>query len=118
MIGSLVSLRDWVRDQVSEVRLLATVAVPAAPPRHAPTVKRRRCEETEEHCSHPAAVAMRLAHVPDADSCHPRVWRLCDRHADMTRRDAAGWAARGMVCRRCGSIVLLPSQLVLSETRL
>ncbi|GAA2071889.1 hypothetical protein [Williamsia deligens] len=128
MTGTLASLRDWIRDQVHEIRHLAPHAV-LAPAKCTPVghvldadlpdpEAIAPCEWTiagERVCDDPADWAIRLhVHVPF-------VWLLCDHHLEYLKQlwldDFAKWPDP-LRCAICGHEFRMLKDAIVSEARL
>ncbi|MBE7193763.1 MAG: hypothetical protein INR66_14925 [Gordonia polyisoprenivorans] len=96
MIGTLVSLREWVRDQIAEIRHLAPVTV-VAPSRQI------ACQwELDDHDAHCDAGAVWRVVVHDCLG-QRRCWTLCATHHDMLMNRWHRWLGKcPVVCSRCG----------------
>lgn len=96
MIGTLVSLRDWLRDQVREIRYAAPTAVMAQRQKIA-------CQwELDDHDAHCNAGAEWRVVVHDCLG-QRRTWTLCADHHDQLMDRWHRWLGRcPIVCSRCG----------------
>lgn len=133
MSGTLRSLRDWLTDQLAEVRHAAPLAVlaPAKPtPVAVPDLDDMPSTDTEpccergllsggqHECDSPAEWVIQIRHLRHAPHCTATAALVCGTCHDLIVAAADDLARKNAVCQKCSARVRCLRDTIAGEVRL